>query len=333
MKEHRITTIILPISLLFLSLLMALTPGSEAEEYEDHYENLKVPNNDYWADNIAYLDTGDRFEITVTELDGLSMDVYILDRVEYELYQNNLPFTAEYSAENIESTGLINWTCPDDVSYFLVVDNKKNAHLIDAYAMEDISVNLTWVNTTEKEEFERVEEAVGDISDGIDQAGLMCCGSALLIAFCIIGVLVYFWRKDERSKKFSRQERYQRRQTYNQQLAQQQEAYNQQGDGSEQDSSKPGDSSQAAHATGSRYPPQQVQSWQRRQQQRKIFYPLCPYLQQIGVGAPSPYGKSCPANHPKAEEVPGEEESEEESENESEDENVLSAESLEESEQ
>lgn len=191
MSEHKTVTIVLAMALLLLAALMALAPGSEAKEHNGIYQNLEIQNNEYWSENIAYNDVNETFEFFVTEVKELSIDVYILNSVQFDLYKNNLPFIAEYSNENTASTGIVNWTCPDDDYYYLVVDNKKNAHIIDAYAMQDVFVDISWMNMTDQ----GVIGYVSDSSNGIGRMGMCCLALVVLIPLVLIGVFANLIRE------------------------------------------------------------------------------------------------------------------------------------------
>jgi len=340
MNEHRITTIVLTMFLLLLTILVVVVPGALAKEYEGHHENLEIPNNAYWADNIAYFDTGDRFEFSVTELNGLSIDVYILDRGEYELYANNLYFTAEYSAENVVSTGTVNWTCPDDVSYFLVVDNKKNAHVIDAYAMEDVLVNLTWINKTEKEEAEAAEEMMDDFEETMNIWLMTCCGFVVIVLIVIIVVVVYYIKTKD-SKKTANQFMYPPQpyrgyypmyppspySPYYPMYPPQQDRARDPAHSKQQD--KGHDSKHSQQQGKAQDPDHPLQPYRSHYpmyppQQHRNVYPSCPYLQQTGAGGQPPCssGKPCPGAGPGQKE--GEEEKESR-ENKSKDERITIA--------
>ena len=165
-------------------------PVSYAQDYGRNYRDLEIPNNDYWAETIAYYDALDWFEFSVIEKGGRSIDVYIMDSDQFTQYKNNLPFTAEYEDENIGSTGIVNWTCPDNEYYILVVDNRKNAHLVDAYANEDALVDIFYLNKTDKREYEQFE----DIADDFSMLTMACCASMILIPVSIIAVIIFLSR-------------------------------------------------------------------------------------------------------------------------------------------
>jgi len=194
MKSHTKLTFALTMSLLLLSVLIALVPGSAADEHEGDHKNLAVHTDEYWAENIAYNDSSDTFRISVEEVNGLSIDVYILSSGEFEKYKNELDFKASYFRENTSSTGKTDWTCPDDQYYYLVVDNRDNAHDDDAYANESVSVNVSWLNRTEKKEEEDAERfARWFCGFGV----VVCC----ILPIILIIVIVYWFevRPDRRS--------------------------------------------------------------------------------------------------------------------------------------
>ena len=187
MDKFQKPTAVMAIFLLLLAM-MVLVPGSEAEGYEGTYDDIEILNNEYWAENIALWDSNDSFEFSVTEVDGRFIDVYIMNGQEFNNYKNDLPFETEYSSENIDSTGSVNWTCPDGRYYYLVVDNKKNAHLIDAYANENVFVDISWLNKTEQQE---IEEAMEDLSN----FGGFCCAIIVIIPISFLLIFLYLDRK------------------------------------------------------------------------------------------------------------------------------------------
>jgi len=171
LTEFKVYTPVLAIPLLLLAVFLAAVPVTGEEEYEGKYAALKIRNNEYWNETIAYNDSQDQYVFSVSELNGISIDVYILDSEEFANYRNNLPFTAEYSSENNATTGTVYWKCTDDDYYYLVVDNRKNSHFTDAYANEDVYVDIYWVNSTDK----------GEKEDSEDKGCFICCGILIVI--------------------------------------------------------------------------------------------------------------------------------------------------------
>jgi len=192
MNEQKIVIMFITTSLLLLTALVAIVPGAEAQEEEDEghegdFDNLGIQNNDHWKDHIAFNDSQDKFEISVSELNGKRIDVYILRSDEYDKYEAGEDFYASYSQEDIAFTGEINWTCPDDSNYYLVVDNEDNAHTDDAYANESVSVDVSWLNKTEEKEIEEFLDFLKWFGVGIT---VLCCVLPVLVIIVVIYIFV-----------------------------------------------------------------------------------------------------------------------------------------------
>lgn len=184
MNRHAVRTVEMTISFALVVMMLASLPNSTAHEYKETYRDLEIVNNDHWAEVIAEWDARDEYRFSVTEVNGLVLDVYIMRDSEYRRYKNDEDFFGTYTKENTNSTGDVEWTCTDDDRYYLVVDNRDNLHDEDAHADENVTVNISWVNRTEKKDHDDyrnwvVEEIIGTA---------VCCSLIVVI----LGSIYYF---------------------------------------------------------------------------------------------------------------------------------------------
>jgi len=168
-----------------LVALSFFTVGVEA------YTETRTLDNDsfykYWLP-IASEDAEDKFEFSLEETSAKKVDFYILSKVEYDKFYNNENFTAVFQRENVSSFPKTEWICPDDLDYYLVVDNQNIGYRDDAYANDSVTVKVYWKNKTEEKETK-------ELFDKICGSCMLCIVGVIVVIILIVVVIVFLFKK------------------------------------------------------------------------------------------------------------------------------------------
>lgn len=130
------------ILVLFLFIVCTGIPKANAQrekgvEYEG-IDGMKIVDPDLAAGFRKY----DRITVEVNITSGGPVDIYLLKESEYKKLEENVSFKASISKEHVNHTRF-KWEKPDDKTYYLVIDNKDNAHTNDAVPISDVTYNYT----------------------------------------------------------------------------------------------------------------------------------------------------------------------------------------------
>lgn len=131
-SQHRILTIIIILQFTLFGFLPMVegdivNDGSTSIEPDDHWR-AAIASPDYIPPFKEY----DRITVEINVTSEQGVDVYILRSDEFQKYQENESFKAEFSRERVNRTSF-RWEKDSDYPYmYLLVDNSDNAHSNDA---------------------------------------------------------------------------------------------------------------------------------------------------------------------------------------------------------
>ena len=146
---RRIRIVAILVIIHFMAIIVV--PCGSGDLVEDGSSN--IGKDDYWRAAIAspdYLipfEEYDRITVDINVTSGGPVDVYILRSDEYEKFQKNESFKAEFSRERVNKTSF-RWEKDSDYPYmYLVVDNTDNAHTNDAVPDSDVQFEYSYYIT------------------------------------------------------------------------------------------------------------------------------------------------------------------------------------------
>ena len=122
----------------------------------------------------------DRISVEVNITSGGPVDVYLLKESDYNKLVENVSFKASITKEKVNHTKF-KWEKPDDKTYFLVIDNKDNAHPNDAVPTSNVNYNYS----------ADIEERHNDVI----RQNMIMGGVLVAIAIVIVTIVVILYIK------------------------------------------------------------------------------------------------------------------------------------------
>ena len=138
----------------------------------------KQLNEDEHETYSLYSSIDDEVDITFSVTEGGQVDIYIMSSDEYSKYNRDEDFSASYTKEKKSRLDNEKWVQPDDQDYYLVIDNKNNAHSNDAEPDGSITYDLEY----DDHWAEDVGEAIATVC--------IACGAIIVVVVIVVIYLI-----------------------------------------------------------------------------------------------------------------------------------------------
>lgn len=130
------------LTLVVLSFCLNLVPEADAQDYKK--TDILADGSFHRFDVTNLTDNSKHLQVNVVISDGKRCDVYIMNHDEYEYYRDGRDFDTYKSKENQNSIDFSWAQYQANKTFYLVIDNKDNAHANDAEPNGDLTYALEY---------------------------------------------------------------------------------------------------------------------------------------------------------------------------------------------
>jgi hypothetical protein len=199
MKMYKLTMVIIVV--IFFTTVLASASVSGQDDEKTSKEGVFIGFGDYESEMFIGLEEDEEIEVTVTVTSPVNgkVDVYILSSSEYHSRYPTKTFYPALAKENITTT-TFTFECPDDQTYYLVIDNEDNARANDAVPTGSVTVDYEYDDP--------FAATLKDIEEGFWAVWWMCIAGvviAVVIVVVIIVLIFYFLFKKDKPPQYPAQ--------------------------------------------------------------------------------------------------------------------------------
>lgn len=184
MRKIKLTMAI--ILFIFITTILSSTSISGQDDEKTSKEGVFIGFGQYESEMLLGLEEDEEIEVTVTVTSPSEgkVDVYILSSSEYHSRYPSKIFYPAVAWENITTT-TFTFNCPDDQTYYLVIDNDDNARANDAVPTGSVTVDYEYDDP--------FAATLKDIEEGFWAVWWMCIAGIIVAVVIVVLIIVFIF--------------------------------------------------------------------------------------------------------------------------------------------